>query len=972
MTAMSRRPVLPGFPLLAAALLAAASPITAFAAEPAQGDGVPAAPAFSATARGGSSASVDEITVTGSRIRRDNLSEFGPLTAVSSDELTLSGVSTVNEALRELPSVGFQAASRNNNNGGGGRVGVDLRDLGSARTLVLLNGRRFVSEDGAVDLNNIPVEMLERVEVLRDGASAVYGADAVSGVVNFVLNERYEGTKLSLNGGTTAQGDGETLGGSLTWGRSFLDSRLNVIASGTYNSRRPILQRDRRFGRGVVSAAFREKRGSERDLLDGSKDGVARIFGSSSTPEGVARLQGGDMTAFFRPAGGRSFQGFDSFDRKQTFDFGPEQFLNGEVNRFNGLLIANYAIRDELTAFAELSYTRRDDRQELAAQPLGQSTSRFPGGFEFQVFNPRSDAGRNNPFLPADFVDAAFRGEDGQIDPAAGPRRFTLDRRIVEAGNRMLRNKADTFRFVGGLRGDFTAQLLEGFSWEAYLNFGDTRTRDFTKNSINLERALQTLDPELCARKADQGCVVGNYFGAGSLQPQVVDYIRFTDRRRFGLRQRQVGASLTGPLLELPAGPLSIAVGAEYRKEDGFDRPGFEVLSGASAGNGSSGTAGDFIERDLFWEATVPLLSGRFLVEDLSLDLAGRLTDYSTFGSDYVYRYAVSYAPTQDLRLRTYYSTSFRAPRISDLFLAGQDAFLALADPCSNLAEQSDANIVANCTQQIGAAAQTFAQQGSQIRSNVGGNSEIQDEKSNYFGAGVVLTPRWLSGVSASVDYYDIEIKDFIGTPAAQRRLDDCYASADFDANPICAQRIARGPSGQISLFELALENLGKIETKGIDLDLRLDFGSRFGAASFEWINSYVMNFEVTDDLGKDQNNGKFEADGGSQPNYKSLFRTRFSPAGLEDRLTLRTSAQYIGEAENQAREDDVFDRVGREVYWNASLSYRFPSGLTWILGGDNLTDNEPPFVPGTGTNTQTNTYDLAGRRFFTRLDYEF
>jgi len=599
-----------------------------------------------AAPRRGRDGKVEEVVITGSRIARSNLEGLGPVTVLSSEDIELSGVQTVDELLRELPSVGFQGINQNSNNGGNGLRFVELRNLGSPRTLVLLNGRRFPPNGSgvaeAVDVNNVPTALIERIDVLRDGVSTIYGSDAVAGVINFVLKDDFEGFQMELLGGLADEGDGEEAGANFLWGKNW--ARSNLTLSGSIFSREEILARDRDFARFPVTFA-------DRNPVPGGDD--IRTIGSSFVPEGRATTAD-NTTVFFRPvfdANGNQISSFQPYMPRRAgdaYNFNEKSFLVPGQKRYVGNASYRYQLTDSLEFFAEAEYAFRDSEQQLAPLPAGGIPTRANQfGLAFPIF---ADSSRNSPFLPQDFVNAA-------LPAGADSTTIVLNRRLLETANRIFTQESRTQRAVMGFRGELDGPLGP-LDWEIFGNYGRNQSTEFLDNAINLTKVLRSIQPEECAK--DPACVQGNFFGRNGLldTPGAIDYIRYEARDRLGFHLKEVGGSISGSAVTLPAGDLKLAVGAEYRQEDGFVSPDFLTVSGDSGGNGLDPTRGNFITRSTFWEGTVPVLANLPGIEEFTLEMSGRYTDYSSFGGKYQSRYGFSYAPIVDLRFRGVFATS--------------------------------------------------------------------------------------------------------------------------------------------------------------------------------------------------------------------------------------------------------------------------------------------------------------------------
>lgn len=934
----------------------------------------PAAGATVATAAAevddGEGSATEVLLVTGSRIGRDNLDEFGHIAVVDADDIAVAGVSTIDELLRKLPSVTLQGINKNDNNGGGGLAFVDLRNLGPQRTLVLVNGRRFVANgtgvSEAVDLNNIPVAMIERVEVLLDGASAIYGSDAVGGVVNIILKRDFEGVRADLFGGITDKGDSEEIGASLTIGHTF--DRGNITTNFSYMNRQPIRQRDRDWARDpVVFRGFTD---------DG---GIDELIGSG------APIYGRDLSftgAYFNPndpdANGGSFAPFGAEDR---YNYGLEQYLTGQTERYAFTTTAHYELADEAEIFLETTYTNRHTRTRLAPQPLGLGgTATFANGFEVPW---------SNPYVPDDFRDTVYgivrddaiangaeaAAADEIARAATTQGSIIMARRMLDVGARLYDDESDTFRVVTGLTGPVWEDRLR---WELFFNYGRNEANQKITNSVNLARAYESADPDLCALNAHRGCVVGDYFGANAGEG-ALDYIRFTDVQVTGYNHFSSGLSIAGDVLDLWAGPLGAALGGEFRYESGFTQPGAVTVAGDSAGNGIGPTAGDYNVFAAFGEVSVPLARNLPGAHDVTVDLAARFADYSTFGNDVTTRAALSYAPTRDLRLRGVYSTAFRAPGISDLYGGAADSYETLTDPCNNHGEAGvDPVVAANCAAQgvPGDYNQNDAG-GSQIRTNIGGNEELGPETAKIMNVGVVLTPQFnefLAGFTASVDYYRIEIDDAITNPEPQQLLDRCYQSGGL-SHPDCARIIRNQNTFVVNELNASAQNIGVIETSGLDitadyvLDLALVGAPGAGRIELGWHGNYLFNYDETIEGEKTEYAGKITSGAGTYANWRWITRLAY---GI-DTFTASAIYRMVGKANVLGSDSEIEPdvTVARTGYLDLAVEYEY-EGLGVIVGAQNVLDTDPPFFLEGGQNANTSSYDFTGRFFFTRLSYQF
>lgn len=891
---------------------------------------------------------VEVVVVTGSRIGRANTDSYGNVAVISRDDIQAAGVVTVDDLLTQLPQVSQQGIGRNVANGGNGLAFVDLRNLGPGRTLVLLNGRRMVmSSDGtseAVDLNNVPVTMVERVEILLDGASAVYGSDAIGGVVNVVFKDNYEGAEVRSTAGISQRGDSEQIGVSGTIGQNF--EKGNVTFNIGYVRRGRLDQRDRDWARSPV--------------VDWSKDsdGDYRLTGSAFNPAGSANGY------IFEPSNGSSFtrQGLGN-----RYNYGPDQVLSGSMERFNIAATGRYDLNNHVSAYMEGLFTARKSVQGLSGQPLhsGNATFREPG-----LFVPI-----DNPFIPQDFKLGLPAGTDG----------VTLNRRMLDVGRRVPEQWADTFRLVGGLTGDFGSK---DFRWDISANVGRTRQTEQMRNSVNLARVRETLDPTICGSAANpteaylRGCRLGDYFGS-QLQPEVLDYIRYTDTSFLGFDMFMSEASVTGNIVELPGGMAKFAVGGDFRREAGFNQPSAHVVAGDSANNGQDPTAGSFKVGSLFGELNLPILSRVPGAHELTVDLAARYTRYnrSNFGAELTYRAGLAWAPIEDFKLRSNFSRAFRAPQISQLYGGSADSYEEATDPCDRYlrADVAD-NVVENCRRQNVPGTYDQNTFGTQIRSNIGGNPNLEAETANVFNLGTVIQPVATEGLTITADYYRLRVFNAITALNVQTILDRCYNSDPNNPDPLCG-RIGRSGQGNVNALDARSQNVGSLETEGVDMTIgydlpvsRLGFDDE-GRITLGWQGNYLLNYDENILGEKVDYEGTIAATSGSYAHFRWNAQARYG----RENWNVGALVRWIGGAEvfgirgpsGSIRPDVVNQRLPAVFYADLVGSYSW-NNFTFIAGIDNVFDRSPPFLIDGGTNSNPLTYDFVGRYFYTTVAYNF
>ena len=855
---------------------------------------------------------VEEVIVTGSRIARDPLSTTGPITIVDSEAISRSGVGTIDELLNQLPSMGTTGINANDNNGGQGLAFVDLRNLGSARTLVLVNGRRFVSSasgvSSAVDMNNIPVEMIDRIEVLTDGASAVYGSDAVAGVINVVMKDSFDGVRINARAGSTSDGGGENGDISFTFGSE--GERGSFIANISHSQRDEITFNDREWA-GLTSSM-------------GPNGNIFTNYGAFSVAEDGVTLG--------------SYAGYD---------IGQHMWLSGAMERTSATASGKFSITDSVELWGEASYTTKTTNQQLAAQPMYAGNGfvldpeqHLPAEIQSQLqdaWQEAYDAWVANGSDPEDTVNP-FPGEtwvegfsDFRIRPVAG-------------GTRSYEQQTDTYRLAAGLDGD----LANGWSWDTFISYGKNEGDNVTANSYNKTRLNEIFSGEAGL----------DYDFAGGMSPEIMDYFRYDDRENNEYELVNIGASLSGDIeaIQFQGGALGFAGGVEYREESGEFNPSPETQSGETFGNQQDATGGDFNVAEVFAEFNLPILAGVKYAEELSVDTAVRYSDYSTFGGETTGKVGLVYAPVEDVRIRSSYSTSFRAPGIYELYSGSAQSYETLTDPCStgtsNPEGQGD-----NCAM----VSPGFEQAGNQVPTNIGGNQDLMPEQAKTFTAGIVWTPSFVDDLSITLDYYDISVEDAITSPDLQRILDDCFRDGIASA---CAS-VTRGAGGQIVALEGAKMNIGQIDTRGVDIDVVQNLHFDAGRLALRAQATRMLEYkEFNEQSGTESDYlGEVGITGGLYVDWRGLASATWYgndwDAGVE--------AQYFDGGISSSPYSVAIDS---KTYLNLRAGWDVNDNLRLSTGLDNVTNEEPQDTSGYGD--WNSFYDFQGRYVWAGASYQF
>lgn len=853
-----------------------------------------------------------DIVVTGSRIRRQDLAGVGPATVVTAEQIQNTGIVNIETALQRLPAnagfAGNQTSAYWTNNGYG-TAQVNLRGLGIKRTLVLLNGRRLVAggtgANSSPDLNMIPVVALARTDVLKDGASAIYGADAMAGVVNLVTRTDYEGLGLSVRQGITERGDGSDLTADLLWG--IRNDRGGFMAAVTYQKT------------SAVNMASRAP-----CSLAETTPGSLSCVNSASTIGGRAVLPNGQQINFNQVPGGNGNFYEPYSPAKHNFNSNP--FLNAvsPVERVSTAFFADYALTDGIQAFGEFLYTFRKSNQ--IATPGTLRNLSIPAS------NPTNPTGQNL---------------------------VLAQRRLAEPGARHFFQETDTWQGTFGLRG----KLANDWAWEVAGSFGRNTAVDGSTNIANLERVANTLDRSKCSSTAGAAIPCGDYLGFGDLTPQVLDYILFTSRDRGGNELGTVTADLNGDLFSLPAGAVSFATGVVYRREKGWRDPDPLTVLGVANVNQQDPISGSSTAKEAYLELSVPVLANTAFAKALTLDGAVRYSDYNLFGSDWNYKLSADWVVNDSIRLRGTYGTGFRIPNVPELFGGVSEGNLTTTDPCSRYTSSGNVTLIANC--QASGVPANYTQLGTTILTTVGGNQSLRPESSTTWTVGTVISPRGIiPGLSLTADWFDIKIKDAIRAIPGATKLAVCYASQNL-SHPFCSDFTRSALTGEVTYLSAQPINTGREEMNG--LDLGLVYSGAVGEVKISldlnmtYLNKYVVNpFPGGAPIYFD---GFIGGGNGGYPKWRGYGVL----TAEKDGISATWSTQWIGKATDfNASAGDIGYRTPNVFYHNLQLAFAIDEKTRFQIGADNLFDRKAPYIQSfTDANTDTMTYDLLGRRFY-------
>jgi iron complex outermembrane receptor protein len=918
---------------------------------------------------------LETITVVGSRIKRTDIETSQPVFVIEREDLQRTGLATIGDILQDLTTNGA-ALNTTFNNGGDGTTAVDLRDLGTGRTLVLVNGRRWVTNlDGFVDLNTIPVSIIERVEVLKDGASAIYGSDAISGVVNITTRDTYDGAEASAYLGENEEGDGRTEQYDFTIGSST--DRASVVLNASYTKVEPVSAADR-----AISAV----------PLFGFGGNNVNVGASSTTPfgrfgfgnSGGQLPNGGPGTLTLIP--GRTGTSADDFKpfaaTTDGYNFAPNNYLLTPQERQSVYASARYQINDAIAFRTNIVYNERRSEQQLAAVPFTLGAA--PGATTLQRAIVISANNVYNPF-GADVTRAQFRNQT-QF------RNFNQD--------------SDTFYFSAGLDGGFDF-LDRTWSWDVNYTYTDNEQNDVTFGQFDNNRLRDGLgasfiDAQGVARCGTPtaviaGCVPINLFGGpDGFTQAMVDFAGVTLQDTFYKKLYNYTANITGDLFELPAGPLGIAAGYEYRREFGFDQPDAITASGATTGNGRLPTRGGFSLDEFYTELNIPVLADLPLAQTLEFSVAARYSDYSNFGDTTNLKFGFRWKPVDDVLFRGNWAEGFRAPTVADLFSGQADAFPQINDPCSAGLNPSG-EVLSRCRNGIGGVTGVpvgYQQGNSQIRVTVGGNPDLGPEEATNRTLGIVYSPSWFEGLDLYLDWYNIEVTNAITGIDAQELFDDCYERGNLSS---CAL-ITRAANGDvIGAFAGTVNGVGGLEIEGYDFTVTYRFDTEFGRFSVNWDNAYVsyygdVNQPEAGDLlpNGDTSLGNVVGVYTDRLNFSNRLKSNISTNWHLGDVGATLTARYISPLDEDCTLPAAFGRP--ELCSNVEGSPQFGSEnriddvwyfdvqATWdapwnarVTGGiRNVGDEDPPYSASTFANSFDPQYDVPGRFWYVQYTQKF
>jgi len=974
-------------------------------------------PAAAANAAAADANSGGEIIVTGSRIASPTLTSGAPLQIVDSKAIASTGASNLQDVLQQNPLVSSPGISRTNSNfatSSGGVATVDLRNLGVSRTLVLVDGRRFVSgvpNNQAVDLNSIPTSFIDHVEIVSGGESAIYGSDAVAGVVNIIYKKHFSGVEGNVQTGISQYGDDASRQANVTIGGNLGDDRGNVMVYAGYS-------RD-----GTVMAADRRRTAIDQSSLGAETGNIDQLFQidrpvrSSYIPQGT----------FF--CGDSICNGTDGAilgdgspyppTQAQKFNRQSYRYIAVPVERYLIASRANYEISPAANLFLETTFAKSHVHQQLEPAPADTYTSGtgiFAAEFGQYPIEQRLADGSLfvNPLIP-NYITNITDDSDGD-----GLRDVAWSRRMTDIGARTFTSDRSTYRIVAGVEGD----IGSGWHYDTFFNYGRTDDNDHGTGQYNLANFRNALvvipgtasDPGavlapngqyvICAN-ADaraEGCVPANVYGANTLDPRSANYIRANSTVSSYAQQIDTGANITGHLPDLwGAGPIGIAAGVEYRKESSSVQ--FDALTntGQNGGNKLPNTAGSFDVVEGYGEIHVPIITDKPFFKTLEARAAGRISRYSTIGTVYSYNAGGIYSPVPDVTFRGSVALSTRAPNVGELFQGLSQTFpTGLNDPCVGVGVSGGGALGDNCRAAPGVLANINANGGSFVQTQSdqqgisgfdGGNPKLKQEKGRTLTFGMVLAPKsieFLRNFSFTVDYTRTKVTGAITATDRQIILNQCYQQG----NPAYCSFITRRPNqvgtnsaGSILYINRGVVNSGGILTSAIDATVSY----RQNLGSYGTINTTVAYTRLLKGWEKDfpdapKNYFAGEV-GAPKDHFLATLDWTLGPVTFEYRGSY-LGASYLDDQFVLGLKDsagnaitnrhDKRARIGSYYIQDLQVNVDAGDHFNFYVGVNNLLNISPPPIysnlPGdtTGAETDASDYDAIGRRFYAGARFRF
>jgi len=929
---------------------------------------------------------IEEIVITGSRIRTGRQAPSIPVDTVTAEAIKLSGYQNVEDVLNNMPQFVPERGSSTNSTAdptATGAATLNLRGLGGQRSLVLVNGRRYTFFDSSqrTDINNIPASLIERVEVVTGGASAVYGSDAIGGVVNFILKDDFEGLELRSQFNQTSEGDGNVTDISLTLGGNFADDKGNAVVVFNYLDRDPIMTTDRGFSSSVLA-----------DGNDGSGNIVLVPGGSSFVPNGrfqgipsdpavIAGIPGLDAALASAGLTGIGNDGFipgnDGMSQRpftrpgDLYNYTLDNFLRVPQERYAITTLVNYDVSDNATVYFEGAFSHNETTTGFASSFMNQS-------FPVEVANPYIGQELRDVLQILDANGTGGPANDGLVN-------LGINRRLVELGPRRNKDTRDAFRALIGIEG-----TVRDYDYNAYYSY--TRS-DNTQIQIGNASRAAFAEGILSSGTSDP---ILNPFGP-NLSPEGVEFLDIATTNTEATELEVFGATISGGVFEMPAGTAAALIGTEWRSSSVDFSPDQSLLTGDVAGfNAITAAKGEIDVWELFAEFSVPLLADKTGIEALNATAAYRYSDYDLdqTGGVNTFLVGLDWQVNDSLAFGTQFQRAIRAPSVGEAF-GGQRLFpVSATDPCALASAATDPTIRSLCEAKGVPSAlvgDPSIQPNTEIPGLFGGNPNLNEEESDTFTLSAIITPEALPDLRISIDYFDISIDDTIAVSggSVSNVLDLCFVQLQDLSSGACQAAGRNSTSGVIDTQNpvgVITANVGSLETSGIDLQVSygwdLDFGiGNSSELSVAFNATFVDELNITPIAGLATVNKCAGAYGRTCGEPKSETKTNTVVNWSSGDLILGLRYRWAEETRldevvfGQRAPDSVASLdIGGDGYIDLSFGYDINEEFAIWGGIINALDEDPPLLGRrqVRANTSPDTFSPTGAEFFIGGSYKF
>ena len=936
----------------------------------------------------------DEIVITGSRIQRPDLTSTSPLAVVQDEEFALSGSVNVESVINTLPQV-VPGATAFSNNPGGGVATLNLRGLGSTRNLVLVNGRRYIFFDTAqvTDLNTIPAFLLDSVDVVTGGASAVYGSDALAGVTNFHLRNDLNGMLAGGQYSITEEGDGARYNAYAALGADFGDGRGNVTVFGEYYKRGSIFQ----DARGFSAFTFGESGGA---FVPGGSSGVPQ---GRLVAVGSFDNDGNPATATVSTGTGTNYAGLGAFFGTpgtstayvpaNAYNYAPSNYLMVPQERWTVGGYGEYEIIEGVNAYAEVTFVNNKVENELAATPITQKvyvplaticatvSAADCAQLTTVAANQQTAIAANPALLNFNGTFGGFNAGTSTFNALQpGEVALTANYRFTQIANRNSSDERNAYRLLGGFRGGITADI----NYDVYYMYARTKNSNVQEGNVSRSAFVRNVEDGTC-----------DIYGLNQLSDDCIANTAILAQNQEESTLQVAQGSISGRTpLTLPWAnePIGFALGLEWRSMGARFIPDTALSSGDVAGfNAGDPTEGSYDVKEIFGEIRIPVIQDSF-IHRLEFNGAARYSDYSleAVGGVWTYALGAELAPVRDITLRAQYQRAVRAPNVGELFGGQSVGFPAATDPCSDRTPVAGrtAALRALCEATGVPAANVFTnviQTNDQIEGLFGGNPDLQEEVADTYTVGAVIRPSFIPRLNIAIDYYDIRVLNTISVAGGgvANILDLCYNVIADASSPLCGL-INRDSQGAISgggvfVVQATNANLARLDTEGVDFQLDYSYPLNFGLMgpnsrlSFFFMGNYTKENSFTPIVGLNsvvECAGKYGLNC-DDPTPRWKWSSRLS--WMDGPLTTSLRWRHIGGTEDDDPDTDfVTDDLEAVDYFDLAFSFNVTDNATLNFGINNLFDKKPPILGSNAeqANTYPSTYDVLGRDFFVSANF--